>query len=50
MSFEKKKTKKKTISYLIFCLYMYFVDSFFANDEQSLTKNKVVVLSLTQYS
>lgn len=49
MSFEKKKTKKKTISYLIFCLYMYFVDSFFANDEQSLTKNKVV-LSLNQYS
>lgn len=50
MSFEKKTKKKKTISYLIFCLYMYFVDSFFANDEQSLTKNKVVVLSLTQYS
>lgn len=48
MSFEKKTKKKK--KYLIFCLYMYFVDSFFANDEQSLTKNKVVVLSLTQYS
>lgn len=45
MSFEKKKKN----SYLIFCLYMYFVGSFFANDEQSLTKNKVV-LSLTQYS
>lgn len=49
MSFEKNP-QKTTISYLIFCLYMYFVDSFFANDEQSLTKNKVVVLSLTQYS
>lgn len=47
MSVEKKTP---TISYLIFCLYMYFVDSFFANDEQSLTTNKVVVLSLTQYS
>lgn len=46
MSFEEK-TPNNFFHILIFC---YFVDSFFANDELLLIKNKAVVLSLTQYS
>lgn len=48
MSFEKKNPKNNNFIFDI--LFIHFVDSFFANDEQSLTKNKVVVRSLTQYS